>query len=823
MKIQKLNGEWILSKVGNTEFEIKAKVPGVVHEALLQNEIIPDPFYRDNEKEQRWVGETEWLYRRTFVVDENLLKQERILLRCHGLDTLATIRINDVEIGHTENMYRTYEFDIKEQLNDGENRIEIAFTSPIAYSLEQEANRGILPTWSVGDHRLNGASYIRKEPSNFGWDWGPQLVTSGIWRDIELVGFSTARLGDVLILQEHGEGVVDLLLKINIEVSQETSLAVKVSVNKGADLVAEGSADLSNHKTEVSLRIENPSLWWIAGMGNQPLYDVDIELVNTDNEAIDYRKMRIGLRTLQLDRHADEWGESFQFTINGLPFFAKGANWIPADVFVSRLKYADYERLIKASVDANMNMLRVWGGGVYELDEFYELCDEYGVAVWQDFMFACGTYPTFDEDFLGNVRAEAEDNVRRLRHHASLALWCGNNEMEQGLVGPEWTDRCMSWEDYGKLFDTLLPEVVEKLSPQTDYWPASPHSPCGDRMDWENQTCGDTHLWYVWHRREPFEWYRTRYDRFVSEFGFQSFPSPQIVSQYTELEDRNITSYIMEYHQRSGIGNSTIIHYMLDWFLQPTSFEATIWLSQILQGMAIKYAVEHWRRNMPRTMGTLYWQLNDLWPGPTWSSLDWLGNWKTLHYMAKRFYAPILVSGVEKPEQCSVEVDVSSDHNENFSGSVDWKAIHVDGNILEAGKLQVDIEHRSSKQVGVIDLNSVAEKYGARNLVIWLELYDEGGQLVSDNLVLFERPKHLNIQKPVIETTLHTNDADLQQITLQSDVPALWVWLETNVEGVHFEDNFFHLHPDQPRTITIQSEARLNKDDVVVQSLVDTF
>jgi beta-mannosidase len=557
-------------------------------------------------------------------------------------------------------------------------------------------------------------------------------------------------------------------------------------------------------------------------MGEQPLYDVDVELVDGDSVVIDSGQKQIGLRTLHLDRQADEWGESFQFSINGIPFFAKGANWIPADVFVSRLETENYERLIQATVDGNMNMLRVWGGGVYELDIFYDLCDEYGVAVWQDFMFACGTYPTFDADFMDNVRAEAVDNVRRLRHHASLALWCGNNEMEQGLVGTEWTASCMSWEDYEKLFDVLLAEVAQELSPQTDYWPASPHSPCGDRTDWENQTCGDTHLWYVWHRREPFEWYRTRYDRFVSEFGFQSFPSPQMVYGYTEPEDRNITSYIMEYHQRSGIGNSTIIHYMLDWFLQPSSFEATIWLSQILQGMAIKYAVEHWRRQMPRTMGALYWQLNDLWPGPTWSSLDWLGNWKALHYMAKRFYAPILVSGVENTDDFSAAIDVTSDRGRVFEGVVKWSVIGLDGKQVETGKIGVKVEPRSSKQVGKLDLRAVAEKHGSRNLMIWLELF-EGKELVSDNLVLFERPKHLSLQKPRFQVRVEANGDGSQVVMIETTVPALWVWLETDVEGVQFADNFFHLRPGQARRIGVGSGATIRDGDVVVRSLVDTF
>jgi len=357
--------------------------------------------------------------------------------------------------------------------------------------------------------------------------------------------------------------------------------------------------------------------------------------------------------------------------------------------------------------DANMNMLRVWGGGTYENEVFYDLCDELGICVWQDFMFACSTYPTFDEAFIENLRAEFTDNVRRLRHHACIALWCGNNELEQGLVGDTWNGGQMSWEDYSKLFDKLLPETILPLDPDRDYWPCSPHSPQGDRKDHSNPKWGDAHLWDVWHGRKPFEWYRTCEHRFNSEFGFQSFPEPKTVYGYTAPQDRNVTTRVMEHHQRSGIGNAVIMQYMLDWFRLPTAFDNTLWLSQILQGMAMKYAVEHWRRAMPRGMGTLYWQINDCWPVASWSSIDYHGRWKALHYMARAFYAPVLVSGVENTEKAEVAIHVTNDRMEDVPGAVSWRVTDSAGKVLARGRKKVVAKALANTPVETVSLGAI--------------------------------------------------------------------------------------------------------------------
>jgi len=824
MKTLNLNGEWTLYQADEVT-PIPATVPGCVHTDLLSVGRIEDPYYRDNELDTLWICETDWTYKRTFEVPSSLLANDRVLLRCDGLDTLATVMVNDTVLGKTANMFRTWEFDVKPVLVAGKNSIEVAFDAPLPYVQKRNAER-MLPAWGVGDHKLDSGGWIRKEPCNFGWDWGPMLTTSGIWRDISLVGFSVGRLADIHIRQGHDTvGHVDLAVDITVEKVTTSPLTADILVKLGNKVVTGQTVEISGSEVVSALTIENPQLWWPNGMGEQPLYNVEVILSTADGDTLDKWSRRIGLRTLVLERNKDEWGESFHFAVNGLPFFSKGANWIPADTFATRLTSEDYARLVGDAVAANMNMLRVWGGGIYEDNIFYDLCDELGICVWQDFMFGCATYPAFDAEYMANVKAEAEDNVRRIRHHASLALWCGNNELEQGLVGDEWTETTMSWEDYGKLYDELLPEVVGRLDPQRDYWPCSPHTPVGDRRDFNNPDSGDAHLWSVWHGKEPFEWYRSCTHRFNSEFGFQSFPEPQTVNTYTAPEDRNITSFVMEHHQRSGIGNSTIIHYMLDWFKLPTSFDMTLWLSQILQGMAIKYAVEHWRRGMPRGMGTLYWQLNDCWQVASWSSIDYFGNWKALHYMARDFFSPLLISGLEDGDAGTVEIHVTSDLLEATDGVATWNLTDTEGNTLDQGLADVHAGSRQNTLVETLDLSGWIESKGSRNLLLWLEL-EVGGEMVSKNFVNFARPKHLNLVEPKIEVEFGEVDGGKYSVSLTTDSPALWTWLEVE-GGAGFSNNFVHLRPGVYETIIVEPNEEMDvlefSERLEIRSLTDTF
>ena len=819
-----LNGPWQVAQQG-TDDSFTGQVPGTVHADLLAAGRIDDPFYRDNEMAQQWISEQDWLYSRAFTVPAGLLAQDRVLLRCEGLDTFATITVNGTEIAKTDNQFRTWEFDVKKVLVVGENRIEVYLTSPLPYMEEQERRRSLSP-WTCALHEKHGRSYVRKMPCNFGWDWGPALVTCGIWRSISLLGFSTARLHDVHVRQDHQPGQVNLQVAIQAETTQSTPLSATVAVRFEDKEVARATVPLTDGAGTAQLTITDPCLWWPNGMGDQPLYEVDVTL-KADATLLDSWRKRIGLRTLQLDRHPDQWGESFQFTANGIPFFAKGGNWIPADALYTRTSPERYRDLLQSCADANMNMLRIWGGGLYADDLMYDLCDELGLCLWQEFVFACAPYPADDPAFLASVQAEAEDNVRRLRHHACLCLWCGNNELVQsGFVTDDPEPHLkMRRQDYTRLFDELLPAVVQQLDPEHDYWPGSPHSPGKDWADVNDPTCGDAHIWDVWHGRQPFEWYRGCLHRFNSEFGFQSFPEPLTAYSYTEKEDRNVTTYIMEHHQRCGPGNTVIMQYLLDWFRLPTSFEMTLWLSQILQGMAMKYAVEHWRRSMPRGMGTLYWQINDNWPVASWASLDYFGRWKALHYMAKDFYAPLLVSGVEDLQTGTVEIFLTSDRLADCAGEVRWTLVTVAGETVATGSCDVRIAAQTSARVATLELAEDLALHGPRNLLLDIAFAMQG-ERVAGNLVHFARPKHIALQQPGIALRVEPQSARQCTVTLTAEKPALWAWLALDGVALRCSANYFHLLPGVPVRVEVKTDEPLSAAQwqaLQVYSLVDTY
>lgn len=828
MKSQTLNGTWKLTQLqGNTAFD--TAVPGDVMTALYQAKVINDPFYRENERDVLWVGEADWGYERTFKVSRAMLQQDRVLLKCDGLDTFATIWINHQQIAKTHNMHCRFEWDIKSLLTEGENTIRINFESVNGYTRQKQAERPIRSNPGGCTPHAKPA-WVRKQACNFGWDWGPQLVTAGIWRDIKLVAYSTARIADLHIRQTHSKNQVKLDIKAQFDRENKDSLSTRFMLKFKGRKVAEATTDTKTRNAQIELDIDDPKLWWPNGMGDQPLYDLEVEITDCQNNVLDTMTKRIGLRTLELDCHDDQWGESFQFLCNGVPFFCKGANWIPADALISRRTDADYRRLIEDAAAVNMNMLRVWGGGIYEDDVFYDVCDELGICVWQDFMFACMAYPSWDRDFMKSVEQEARDNVRRLRHHASLALWCGNNEIEQQCVeatSEPGIGEVYTWAKYGKLFDKLLPKVVKEEDPDTDYWPSSPHSPQGDRLDDANPKYGDAHLWGVWHGKKPFEWFRECEHRFNSEFGFQSFPEPKTVYGYTEPDDRNVTTPVMEHHQRSGIGNTTIMQYMLDWFRLPTSFDMTLWLSQILQGMAIKYACEHWRRSMPRGMGTLYWQLNDVWPVASWASIDYHGRWKALHYMARHFFANVLVSGLEDREQGTVEIHITSDRLESKAGKLSWIVTDAKGKKLLGGKKVVKTPINANQKVETLKLAALRKQYTDRDLLVWIELTVQG-EPDSSNLVTFARPKQLELDhKPDIKPTIQARKDGSYNVALKTQSPALWTWLELQGIDAIYSDNFVHLRPGSTTTINVKPNRELKAADfrkkLQVRSLIDTW
>jgi beta-mannosidase len=827
MLTQTLARDWQFRRADQSRLQ-PATVPGCVHTDLLALGLIPDPFLRDNELPVLDVAEHDWVYRLQFTPDAPLLQHESIALRCEGLDTLATLTLNGTLLGETSNMFRTWEFDIKPLLKRGRNTLEITFAAAHPAFRRMQAKH-FLPGWM--SEFTQGGQWLRKMPCAFGWDWGPRLVSCGIWKPISLVGWSTARLADVAIAQDHlRSGSVRLAVNATIERSRHTpagalKLCVRLVDPRGHAVEIAQPVPAGDTAAALQLTIAHPELWWPNGMGAQPLYRVEVQLLTADDAPLDVTTRRIGLRRLELVRKRDKQGETFHFSANGVPFFAKGANWIPADSFPTRLTRGDYARLLQDAAAAHMNMLRSWGGGIYESDAFFDLCDELGLCVWQDFIFACMTYPAFDATWMDNVREEVIQNVRRLRHHPSLALWCGNNELEMGLVGPEWNERQMSWADYSKLFDTLLPELIATHDPARAYWPCSPHTSVGERTDFNSASSGDVHFWEVWHRMQPFEWYLTSQARFISEFGFQSFPEPATVRGYTAPADRNITSPVMELHQRSGPGNAKIIHYMLDWFRLPCDFDMTLWLSQILQGIAIQLGVEHWRRSMPFSMGALYWQLNDCWPVASWASIDYHGRWKALHYLARRFFAPVLASGFYDPARHAIELHGTSDLQTKLPARLTWKVTDLAGKKIAGGNHDATLAAAANTPLVTLDAQPWLKRATAENLVLWYSL--KAGTHVSENALLLAKPKRLELPDPALSASVAETARGELRIKIQSQAVALWAWIECPLPGLTLEDNFFHLAPGRPRTLRItqrtpHSLAAIRRA-LQVHSLYDTY
>jgi beta-mannosidase len=783
-------------------------VPGCIHTDLLAAGKIPNPFYRDNEQTVQWVGEANWVFRRTFALRAGFLKHDRVLLRCEGLDTLAAIRINGQEVGRADNMFRLWEFDARPALTPGDNTIEIVFNSPLPYMRERQAKR-VLYEWA-GSHEPKGRAWVRKEPCNFGWDWGPVLITCGIWRNISLEAFDVARLAGVLILQDHSiKGRAGLEIEVTAETTRETPLQTAVRVVHEGKRVAAGTGSVRDGKSRVPLVIDQPKLWWPAGMGAQPLYIVEVDLLGTNGKVIDRTSRRIGLRTIRLLEPDDQ--NSLRLEANGVPFFAKGANWIPADAFANRVSPAILRRYVEDAAAVNMNTLRFWGGGYYEEEALFNACDELGVCVWLDFKFACSSYPAFDDAFMENVRLEARDNLRRLRHHPCIGVWCGNNEIGL-MVKPEWSEKAMGRGDYDKLFKQWLGEQVKEVAPQANYVSGSPD-------------CGDTHYWQVWHGGKTFDAYRT-FTGFASEFGFQSFPEPRTVRAYTAPEDRgSVTTPVMEWHQRSPKGNEKIRDMCTRYFKPPKDFESALWLSQILQGYGIKIGAEYWRQTMPKSMACVYWQYNDCWPVASWSSVDYFGRWKALHYMARRFYAPLLVSAMEDAAKGTIDVFVSSDQSERCQAEVSWNVTNPYGKSLTRGSLPVEILPRQSRKIQTLDLKDTIAKVGKSNVLTWLQL-TVGKQTVSENLVLFSAPKEIELVNPRLKYTV-AKARNGMVVTLIAANPALWAWLELEEMDATYSDNFVHVTAETPARIVVQPGRPMSKSEFTkalrVRSLFNTY
>jgi len=792
LNIQSLAGAWDLRQAGTEEW-LPATVPGGVHTDLLALGCIPDPFAADNEKRVQWVAETDWIYRCSFRCSPELLKEEKVLLVCDGLDTLATVVLNGFELGHTDNMFRRYEWEVQSFLDaEGTNELTVTFSSPVKFAAEKQAVRP-LPGVSQA---IPGGPYLRKAPCQFGWDWGPQLPPIGIWKDIRLEGYREARLAEVHLQQDHGGGQVIVEARIAVEHWGEMPLSavVRITAPNGETLSKQAAIPVQGEAV-VPVPIPSPELWWPNGYGGQPLYPVEVSLISKDPSGkglLDRRKYQIGLRTVELRQQPDPWGRSFVFAVNGIPILCKGSNWIPADSFPTRITDEYLESLIRSAAKTHQNMLRVWGGGFYEEERFYDLCDRYGILVWQDFIFSCSIYPLDLPDFLENVRMEVVQNVRRLRHRASLALWCGNNEMERGWADWNWnrTELQDLKAAYDQFFHHTLPAWCQTEDPDHSYWPSSPSSDT-PFVDPDGQRQGDSHYWDVWHGKKPFTAYRDQYPRFMSEFGFQALPPLATIRTYADEAEWNMTSYIMEQHQKNASGNSLIVGQMLDTFRLPKDFVSMVYLSMALQAEGIRYGVEHWRRHPDRVAGILYWQLNDCWPVVSWSSLDYFGRWKALHYAARRFYAPLLLSIEDKPPE--QEVYVSNDGRAPWEGTVNWRLETLAGEVLTSGQAPVEVAPQAAIVVCKLDFSSQITDDNLRKLTLIAELW-HGDQFVVRQTAYFVPIKHLSLTDPAITASLHSQNGELI-VELTSRSAALIVEVSLTGADVVFSDNYFNLHP----------------------------
>jgi beta-mannosidase len=790
MQIQPLTGKWQFHQAGVEEWS-PAVVPGGIHTDLMAIGRIPDPFVADNEKRVQWVAEADWTYRTSFTCAQKLLDQEKVRLVCDGLDTLATVVLNGHELGHTDNMFRQYQWEVKSFLNaKGANNLTITFSSPVKVAAARQAVR---PLPGVAQ-AIPGGPHLRKAPCQFGWDWGPQLPPIGVWKDIRLEGYSQALLADVHLRQEHNGETVMLEVRAGIQRWNEAPLAVGMHVTSpGGEVLEKQVAVSTQGEALIRLPIPRPELWWPNGYGAQPLYQVEVTLERSGAsgaKSLDQRTYQVGLRTIELRQQEDPWGRSFVFVVNGVPIFVKGSNWIPADSFPTRLTEASLERLLRAAAETHQNILRVWGGGFYEDERFYDLCDRYGILVWQEFIFSCSIYPLDDPAFLENVRAEVVENVRRLRHRASLALWCGNNEMEWGWV--DWNWKRPELQElkaaYDRFFHHTLPDWVRAEDPDRSYWPSSPSSNT-PFQDPNGQRQGDAHYWDVWHGRKPFSAYRDQYPRFMSEFGFQALPPLATIRTYADEAEWNMSSYIMDLHQKNASGNSLMVGQMLDTFRMPKDFPSLVYLSLALQAEGIRYGVEHWRRHPDRVSGTLYWQLDDCWPVASWSSLDYFGRWKALHYAARRFYTPLMLSIEDKSPQQGVYV--TNDGLEPWEGLVRWSLESLSGDVLASGEAPVRAAPQAATQVCLLDFSDRVTPDNFRTLAFIAELW-QGERFLARQTAGFAPIKHLCLADPALSAKLRKED-DLLLIELTSRSLALLLELSLEGADVVFSDNYFNL------------------------------
>lgn len=775
-----LAGTWSLCDQQGA-YSLLMQLPGDGVSALERAGIVPDPYWGRNEYDVRKMSDHEWIAKRVFTVDRidlNLTVQE--------VDTIAQISINGIQVASTKNSFRSYEIDVSDALRVGENEIEIRFFSNPKVAQKLQNEQPFYVPWQKENGVIGNVNMLRKVQCDFGWDWGVALAPFGVYGPIKLVPQQDVKLGAVRVSQSHEVNLAILDVVVAVY-GQRDGLHLAIDFAGQEQL-----ADVENGRAQARFKINDPELWWPAGLGAQTLHDLTIKL----DDQIETR--RVGLRSMELVTETDDVGLGFKFRVNGHDVFMRGANWIPADALPSRIDPDKTRGLLQSAVDANMNMLRVWGGGRYEPDYFYDYCDEMGLLVWQDFMFSCNLYPSTPE-FLTEVDAEAREQAERIGYHASVAVWCGDNELIGALGWFEETikDRDRYLVSYDRLNRTLESALKETL-PDANWWPSSPSpGPMNFGDAWHDDGSGDMHFWSVWHEGKDFAHYRDVEPRFCSEFGFQSFPSMNTIRTFADEADMNIASPVMESHQKNAGGNARIAETMFRYFRFPVGFENFVYLSQVQQGLAIKTAVEFWRSVKPRCMGTLFWQLNDTWPVASWSSLDYGGNWKLLHHMAKDFFSLELVVAV--PDATGVALTAIHDHLGERSLQVTAYAANTSGALRKLGEGEAKIT--SAENAVLLHVSNEDLHAGE---VLYFEWQGRNGQTLSDHFAPVPY-KTLDLQNPNVSLVVVPSE-DGWAITLDANALALFVALEADIPGC-FSDNAFTMVPNKEVTITFIPET----------------
>lgn len=832
VSVQEIKDGWSFRQADKDEW-LPAIVPGCVHTDLLANGKIEDPFYRLNEHKLQWIDKVNWEYKTTFVVDAVTFGRDRIALDFKGLDTYADVYVNDSLVLSADNMFREWMPNIKPVVKQGENQLRILFRSPITEGLKKyDAHDYVIPVSGndlaeIGEVEGNKmvSVYTRKAGYHFGWDWGPRLVSSGLWRPVFLTAWDEARIKDLQLKQNSvSEKEAALTAVFEVDACQAGNATVSIE-NDGVEL-AKTSIELKEGVSvyPVDFKIENPKLWWTNGLGEAHLYNITGKLA-VDGRVAE-KKQRIGIRTLELVRDKDAKGTSFYFKLNGVPVFMKGANYIPNDIFPSRVTSEMYHNVVTTAKISNFNMLRVWGGGIYENDEFYDLCDENGILIWQDFMFACAMFPG-DAAFQENVKQEAADNIKRLRNHPSIALWCGNNEILAAWTGWGWraAEEAKSkenadkiWKSYTDIFHHILPDAVAEFDPGRSYWDSSPSSGMGIPSDMVN---GDDHYWGVWWGKDPFSKYATHIARFMSEYGFQSFPELKTVKQYATPEDYDIYSEVMKSHQRSSIGNGTIEYYLLQDYKKPKDFASFLYVNHVLQAEGIKFALEGHRRAAPYCMGSLYWQINDCWPVASWSSTDYYQRWKALQYFAKKGFEPVLVSPYK--ENDSLKVDILNDKLSEIKGQLVVSVLDFEGKEVSKETSEVTVPANSSNTFFAQKISEFMKKVDGAKQFLLVELVS-GSDVLSVNTLFFTPIKDVSLPKPEVKFEITPVDGGFE-IALSTDKLAKNLFMTIGDEDGFFSDNYFDLIPGRPLKVKLETKISKEKLNEVfaIQTLDSAF